>query len=111
MSIITVTTELNEKNTRTINTKNGEKQVVSVPIVKDSTGKWVYASAFINFAVKVGDTLTISGRVEQKQDKDYLNNSFVFPTVERMYKPNNTQSKATDIPGTDVEIDDADLPF
>ncbi|WP_187230124.1 MULTISPECIES: single-stranded DNA-binding protein [unclassified Lactococcus] len=39
MSIITVTTELNEKNTRTINTKNGEKQVVSVPIVKDSTGK------------------------------------------------------------------------
>ena len=63
---------------RTVNTQKGEKQVVSAPIIKDSTGKWVYASAFINFAVKHGDILTISGRIEQKEDGQYLNNNFVL---------------------------------
>ena len=51
MSIITTVVQVNDKNTRTVNTQKGEKQVISTPIIKDSTGKWVYASAFINFKV------------------------------------------------------------
>ena len=93
MAIITVTTQLTEKNMRTVNTKNGQKQVVSVPIIKDKDGSLVYASAFINFEVHEGDVLTISGRIEQKDDGQYKNNNFVFPTVERMYKPQQQQSK------------------
>ena len=91
MAIITVTTQLTEKNMRTVNTKNGQKQVVSVPVIKDKDGGWVYASAFINFEVNEGDVLTISGRIEQKDDGQYKNNNFVFPTVERMYKPQQQQ--------------------
>lgn len=116
MSIITTVVQVNDKNTRTVNTQKGEKQVISTPIIKDSTGKWVYASAFINFKVEPGDILTISGRIEQKEDGQYLNNNFVFPTVERLYKPKGTASTsylAKDIPniGEDMEINDEDLPF
>ena len=93
MAIITVTTQLTEKNMRTVNTKNGQKQVVSVPVIKDKDGGWVYASAFINFEVNEGDVLTISGRIEQKDDGQYKNNNFIFPTVERMYKPQQQQAK------------------
>ncbi|WP_396425524.1 single-stranded DNA-binding protein [Lactococcus cremoris] len=77
MSIITTVVQVNDKNTRTVNTQKGEKQVISTPIIKDSTGKWVYASAFINFKVEPGDILTISGRIEQKEDGQYLNNNFL----------------------------------
>ena len=116
MSIITTVVQVNDKNTRTVNTQKGEKQVISTPIIKDSTGKWVYASAFINFKVEPGDILTISGRIEQKEDGQYLNNNFVFPTVERLYKPKVAVSNsypAKDIPnfGEDMEISDDDLPF
>ncbi len=41
MSIITTVVQVNDKNTRTVNTQKGEKQVISTPIIKDSTGKWV----------------------------------------------------------------------
>ena len=114
MSIITATVEVNEKNIRNVATKNGERQVISTPIIKDSTGKWVYASAFINFKVEFGDVLTISGRIEQKEDGKYLNNNFVFPTVERMYKPKKASHStypAEDIPALGEDIDDEDLPF
>ncbi|AAR14304.2 putative SSB [Lactococcus phage P335] len=116
MSIITTVVQVNDKNTRTVNTQKGEKQVISTPIIKDSTGKWVYASAFINFKVEFGDILTISGRIEQKEDGQYLNNNFVFPTVERLYKPKaaaSTSYPAKDIPniGEGMEINDEDLPF
>ena len=67
MSIITVTTQVSEKNTRTVNTQKGQKQVVSSPIVKDSTGKWVYASAFVNFEVRTGDVLTIVDELSKKK--------------------------------------------
>ena len=93
MAIITVTTQLNEKNMRTVNTQKGPKQVISVPIIKDKEGNWVYASSFVNFEVHEGDVLTISGRIEQKDDGQYKNNNFVFPTVERMYKPQQQQAK------------------
>ncbi|WP_195936152.1 single-stranded DNA-binding protein [Lactococcus lactis] len=116
MSIITTVVQVNDKNTRTVNTQKGEKQVISTPIIKDSTGKWVYASAFINFKVEPGDILTISGRIEQKEDGQYLNNNFAFPTVERLYKPKGSASNsysAKNIPniGEDMEINDEDLPF
>lgn len=116
MSIITTVVQVNDKNTRTVNTQKGEKQVISTPIIKDSTGKWVYASAFINFKVEFGDILTISGRIEQKEDGQYLNNNFAFPTVERLYKPKaaaSTSYPAKDIPNIDegMEINDDDLPF
>lgn len=119
MSIITTVVKLNEKNMRTVNTQKGEKQVVSAPIIKDSTGKWVYASAFINFAVKHGDILTISGRIEQKEDGQYLNNNFVFPTVERLYQPQQNSQSTNGYPENEVpnfgsepiEISDDELPF
>lgn len=114
MSIITATVEVNEKNIRNVSTKNGERQVISTPIIKDSTGKWVYVSAFINFKVELGDILTISGRIEQKEDGKYFNNNFVFPTVERMYKPkksSNSSYPADSIPAIGEDIDDEDLPF
>jgi starvation-inducible outer membrane lipoprotein len=119
MAIITVTTQLNDKNMRTVNTHNGQKQVVSVPVVKDKDGKWVYASAFINFEVHHGDILTISGRIEQKDDGQYKNNNFVFPTVERLYQPQQQQTSTPDFGrdndymqgGTPLNITDDDLPF
>lgn len=116
MSIITTVVQVNDKNTRTVNTQKGEKQVISTPIIKDSTGKWVYASAFINFRVENGDILTISGRIEQKEDGQYLNNNFAFPTVERLYKPKastTNEQTSKDIPevGDEIEINDDDLPF
>ena len=123
MAIITVTTQLTEKNMRTVNTKNGQKQVVSVPVIKDKDGGWVYASAFINFEVNEGDVLTISGRIEQKDDGQYKNNNFVFPTVERMYKPQQQQvrqqSSAPNFgPDSDpfssdspMDLNSDDLPF
>lgn len=122
MSIITVTTQVNEKNTRTVNTQKGQKQVVSVPVIKDSTGKWVYASAFVNFEVRTGDILTISGRIEQKADGEYKNNSFVFPTVERMYQQQSQPQSSSTRPdfgrdsdpmsnGTPLNLSDDDLPF
>jgi hypothetical protein len=116
MSIITTVVQVNDKNTRTVNTQKREKQVISTPIIKDSTGKWVYASAFINFKVEPGDILTISGRIEQKEDGQYLNNNFVFPTFERLYKPKASASSSypsKDIPpiDEDMEINDDDLPF
>ena len=120
MSIITVTIQVNDKNTRTVNTQKGQKQVVSAPIVKDSTGKWVYASAFVNFEVRTGDILTISGRIEQKEDGEYKNNTFVFPTVERLYQQQAQQQQSTTSFGRDSEpfsggapmnLSDDDLPF
>ncbi len=118
MAIITVTTQLNEKNMRTVNTKNGQKQVVSVPIIKDKDGSWVYASAFINFEVHEGDVLTISGRIDQKEDGQYKNNNFVFPTVERMYKPQQQQATQQQVKqpdpfsgGAQTSLNDDDLPF
>lgn len=117
MAIITVTTQLTEKNMRTVNTQKGAKQVVSVPIMKDKDGNWVYASSFINFEVHVGDVLTISGRVEQKDDGQYKNNNFVYPTVERLYKPQQQQAQqqATQSDrfsgGTPMNISDDQLPF
>lgn len=119
MAIITVTTQLNDKNMRTVNTQNGQKQVVSVPVVKDKDGKWVYASAFVNFEVHNGDILTISGRIEQKDDGQYKNNNFVFPTVERLYQPQQHQTSTPDF-GRDsdpmantapLNLSDGDLPF
>ena len=116
MSIITVTVQANEKNMRTVSTQKGDKQVISAPIIKDGTGKWVYASAFVNFQVNQGDILTISGRVEQKQDGEYHNNNFVFPTVEKVFIPddNSKQSQAKqDLFGGSepIEVKTEDLPF
>ena len=123
MAIITVTTQLTEKNMRTVNTQNGQKQVVSVPVIKDKDGGWVYASAFVNFEVREGDVLTISGRIEQKDDGQYKNNNFIFPTVERMYKPQQQQVKQQSstpnfVPdsdafsnGTPIDLNSDDLPF
>ena len=118
MAIITVTTQLTEKNMRTVNTKNGQKQVVSVPVIKDKDGSWVYVSAFINFEVHEGDVLTISGRIEQKDNGQYKNNNFVLPTVERMYKPQQQQAAQQQAKqpdpfsgGTPMNLNGDDLPF
>lgn len=114
--LISATLKVDDRNTRTVSTQKGDKQVVSIPIIKGKDGKWVYASSFINFQVNNGDILTISGRVEQKEDGQYLNNNFVFPIVERLYIPSQqsqTSYPAEDIPniGEDLEINDDDLPF
>ena len=112
--LISATLKVDDRNTKTVRTQNGDKQVVSMPIIRGKDGKWVYASAFINFQVNHGDILTISGRVEQKEDGQYLNNNFVFPTVERLYIPNkqaHTSYPANDIPAFGDDIDDDDLPF
>lgn len=112
MSIITVTVQANEKNMRTVSTQKGDKQVISAPIIKDGTGKWVYASAFVNFQVNHGDILTISGRVDQKQDGEYHNNNFVFPTVERLYQPHQQSQNSDPMQGgTPMTLSDEDLPF
>ena len=104
---------------RTVNTQKGPKQVISVPIIKDKEGNWVYASSFVNFEVHEGDVLTISGRIEQKDDGQYKNNNFIFPTIERMYKPQQQQSSTPNFGrdsdnmsnGTPLNLSDDDLPF
>ena len=38
MAIITVTAQVNEKNTRTVSTANGDKKIISVPLFEKEKG-------------------------------------------------------------------------
>lgn len=111
MSIIAVTAQLNEKNTRTVNTKNGETLVVSVPLFEKEKGSQVkvpYASAFLPSFIKIGDVVTISGRVQAKESGEYVNYNFVFPTVEKVFVAGAEAPQADFGQTEDVELD---LPF
>ena len=87
MAIITVTAQANEKNTRTVSTAKGDKKIISVPLFEKEKGsnvKIAYGSAFLPDFIKLGDTVTISGRVQAKESGEYVNYNFVFPTVEKL---------------------------
>ena len=50
MAIITVTAQVNEKNTRTVKTAKGDKKIISVPLFEKEKGsnvKVAYGSAFL----------------------------------------------------------------
>lgn len=119
MAIITVTTQVNEKNTRTVNTSKGDKKIISVPLFekeKGSSVKVAYGSAFLPDFIKLGDVVTVSGRVQAKESGEYVNYNFVFPTVEKVFisDSNDNQSQAKqDLFGSSepFEINDEDLPF
>ena len=99
MAIITTTAQVNEKNTRTVNTAKGDKKIISVPLFEKEKGsnvKVAYGSAFLPDFIQLGDTVTVSGRVQAKESGEYVNYNFVFPTVEKVFIPNdnNSQSQA-----------------
>lgn len=50
---------------------------------KGSNVKVAYGSAFLPDFIQLGDTVTISGRVQAKESGEYVNYNFVFPTVEK----------------------------
>ena len=104
MAIITVTTEVTETNTRTVNTAKGESKVISVPIIKDKEDKFIYASAFLPPFIELNNTVTITGTIQRKQDGEYINYNFNFPTVERLHKTVNNNVNAS-------TVNDGDLPF
>ena len=88
MAIITVTAQANEKNTRTVNTAKGDKKIISVPLFEKEKGsnvKVAYGSAFLPDFIQLGDTVTVSGRVQAKESGEYVNYNFVFPTVEKVF--------------------------
>ena len=106
MAIITTTAQVNDKNTKTINTVKGEKKIISIPIFQLEKGagvKNIYASAFIPDFIQFGDVVTVSGRIEVKKSGDFTNYNFLFPTVEKVFVY-NTSSANTDI--SQAEIDD-----
>lgn len=118
MSVITATVQLNEKNTRTVNTKNGETLIASVPLFGKEKGadvKIPYGSAFMPTFIKIGDVVTISGRVEAKQSGEYVNYNFLFPTVEKVYVDGVQKdfggTPDGDLFGETSEVADIDLPF
>lgn len=119
MAIITVTTQVNEKNTRTVNTAKGDKKIISVPLFekeKGSSVKVAYGSAFLPDFIKLGDIVTVSGRVQAKESGEYVNYNFVFPTVEKVFisDNNNSQLQAkNDLFGNSepIEVNTEDLPF
>ena len=96
MAIITVTAQANEKNTRTVNTAKGDKKIISVPLFekeKGSSVKVAYGSAFLPDFIQLGDTITVSGRVQAKESGEYVNYNFVFPTVEKVFIPNENLNR------------------
>lgn len=119
MAIITVTSQVNEKNTRTVNTSKGDKKIISVPLFekeKGSSVKVAYGSAFLPDFIQLGDTVTVSGRVQAKESGEYVNYNFVFPTVEKVFisNDNNSQTQAKqDLFGNSepIEVNTEDLPF
>lgn len=118
MSIITATAQLTEKNTRTVNTKNGETLTISVPMFEKEKGSQVkvpYATAFLPSFVKIGDIVTVSGRVQAKESGEYVNYNFVFPTVEKVFMADGaapSQAAPADFGRTEeLDIADDDLPF
>lgn len=119
MAIITVTTQVNEKNTRTVNTSKGDKKIISVPLFekeKGSSVKVAYGSAFLPDFIQHGDVVTVSGRVQAKESGEYVNYNFVFPTIEKVFISdiNNSQLQAKqDLFGNSepIEVNTEDLPF
>ena len=119
MAIITVTTQENEKNTRTVSTAKGDKKIISVPLFEKEKGsnvKVAYGSAFLPDFIQLGDTVTVSGRVQAKESGEYVNYNFVFPTVEKVFihDGNGAQAQAKlDLFGGSepIEVNTEDLPF
>ncbi len=122
MAIITVTTQVNEKNTRTVNTSKGDKKIISVPLFekeKGSSVKVAYGSAFLPDFIQLGDVVTVSGRVQAKESGEYVNYNFVFPTVEKVFISGNDSGEKTypdfkkeSFNGSEsFEIKEEDLPF
>ena len=117
MAIITTTTQVNEKNTRTVNTAKGDKKIISVPLFEKEKGsnvKVAYGSAFLPDFIQLGDVVTISGRVQAKESGEYVNYNFVFPTVEKVFISNDSQAQAKqDLFGGSepIEVNTEDLPF
>lgn len=117
MSIITATAQVNEKNTRTVNTAKGAKKIISVPLFekeKGSSFKVPYGSAFLPDFIEYGDVVTVSGRVQGKESGEYVNYNFVFPTVEKVYIEAGEQGlsqETTDLFGAVTANEPADLPF
>ena len=119
MAIITVTAQANEKNTRTVNTAKGDKKIISVPLFEKEKGsnvKVAYGSAFLPDFIQLGDTVTISGRVQAKESGEYVNYNFVFPTVEKVFISNDNgkqaQAKQDLFGGSEpIEVNTEDLPF
>lgn len=119
MAIITVTTQVNEKNTRTVNTKKGDKKIISVPLFEKEKGsnvKVAYGSAFLPDFIQFGDVVTVSGRVQAKESGEYVNYNFVFPTVEKVFisgvNSGQAQAKQDLFGGSEpIEVNTEDLPF
>lgn len=118
MSVITITAQVTEKNTRKANTKNGEVLILSAPLFgkeKGSSVKVPYGSAFLPAFIKIGDIVTVTGRVEAKESGEFVNYNFVFPTVEKAFVEGGQSYTSTPdadlFEGSPMEVSDEDLPF
>lgn len=126
MSIITITAQVTEDNTRTFTNKKGQEQLILntqiLPKVKDTDIKAVYGSAFLPPFIKYGDIVTVSGEVQSgsytnKQGETVAQYNFSFPTVSRAYIEADSfgsqeQAQADLFGNTQtVEVADDDLPF
>lgn len=126
MSIITITAQVTEDNTRTFTNKKGQEQLILntqiLPKVKDTDIKAVYGSAFLPPFIKYGDIVTVSGEVQagsytNKQGEEVAQYNFNFPTVSRAYVVADefgSQADAqADLFGSSqpMDVTDDDLPF
>ena len=68
--------------------------------------------------IQLGDTVTVSGRVQAKESGEYVNYNFVFPTVEKVFIHDGNGAQAQSQAKQDLfgnseplEVDESDLPF
>lgn len=126
MSIITITAQVTEDNTRTFTNKKGQEQLILntqiLPKVKDTDIKAVYGSAFLPTFIKYGDIVTVSGEVQSgsytnKQGEEVAQYNFSFPTVSRAYIEvdsfGSQEQAQTDLFGDSqpMDVQEDDLPF
>lgn len=86
-----------------------------------------YVSVMLPEYVHEGMTVTISGKVKREENGDYVNYSFVYPTIDTVYRPETQQNNqsapqqgnrsfsTTDLDpfsgGNPIDISDDALPF
>lgn len=120
MAITTITTQVNEKNTKSYTNKKGEQALILNTQVmagnKEQDVKAVYGSVFLPPFIQLGDVVTVSGEVKPTKSGDFVNYNFNFPTIQKVFTDNSNQKQAAakqDLfggqPTQEIEVED--LPF
>lgn len=105
------TVKVNDKNTRTVNTKDGDKLVMSYGIYP--LGVYV-GGIWLPKNVQFGDVVDICiSQIEkdEKDDKTYYNAKFPKANKNFLLSPKDREPQGDLFGGTPMEVSEDDLPF